>query len=148
MNYDNEHWRSLAPPSSPTDSDVEVYRNLLKPGRVLLLGSTKKLLPLCDEARDISPLYPDPRIVRGDWRENRTFFENIIGDGVFHLDRELCDAILAMCRDHSKNFISRSFREKLPTMRYACYFPRAADFSVRPTHMVEREKYVFFQWTF
>ncbi len=148
MMYDKNHWLNLQPPSAPFDSDVEVYKELLEPGRVLLLGCTKKLLPLADRALDIEPLYDDAKIVRGDWRANEEFFDNIIGDGVFHLSQELCDDILKMCAKHSRTFICRAFNERLETMRYACYFPQAEDFSIRPEEIIRRPLYTFYKWRF
>ncbi len=148
MSYDKNHWLSLAPPLAPSDADVEVYKNLLGPGRVLLLGSTPKLLPLSDRALDLEPLYADPKIARGDWRENEDFFDNIIGDGVLNLEKTLCDGILEMCRRRSKVLLSRTFRRRLDAMRYASHFPRGDDFPIRPAELIERNEYIFYKWLF
>ena len=47
-------------PAAPNNSDYAVFDQYCK-GRVLLLGSTKLLLPLATEAWDVNPVYNDPK---------------------------------------------------------------------------------------
>lgn len=146
--YDRSHWLSLKPPSAPSVADVGIYQQLLEPGRVLLLGCTEKLLPLADHALDLDPLYDNPVIRQGDWRDNREFFDNIIGDGVFHLDENLCRDLLQMAQKHCRVFISRSFNQKLEGMRYARFFPGPEDFPLRPQEIIQQPLYTFYKWRF
>lgn len=148
MNFDKTHWLSLQPPSAPWDEDVEVYRRLMVPGRVLLLGCTEKLLPLADQALDLQPLYADAKIRQGDWLENSDFFENIIGDGVFHLDARMSVDLLEMAKRCSQTLICRSFTKRLEGMRYAQHFPRPEDFRIKPDLVIPGDIYSFYKWSF
>ena len=61
VDADSEYWTSLKWPAAPNLDDYCVFESYCT-GRVLLLGSTKLLLPLVDEAWDINPLYDDAKI--------------------------------------------------------------------------------------
>jgi hypothetical protein len=64
---DKNYWASELPlPLSPSDEDVELYKKfLLKYGTTLMLGCTKKLLPLSDRQLDIDPWYVGNTVIKG-----------------------------------------------------------------------------------
>ena len=64
------YWTTLKWPAAPNEDDYRVFEQYCK-GNVLLLGSTKLLLPLATEAWDLEPKYPDPKIKDKDWFELR-----------------------------------------------------------------------------
>ena len=66
MYADKDYWIGLQWPAAPNLDDYSVFSNYCT-GRVLLLGSTKLLLPLCTEAWDVNPVYDDPKIKSRDW---------------------------------------------------------------------------------
>ena len=68
MSIDNdpEYWTSLMWPAAPNLDDYKVFEGYCK-GRVLLLGSTRLLLPLATEAWDVNPVYNDLKIKARDW---------------------------------------------------------------------------------
>jgi hypothetical protein len=49
IHADRDYWTSLKWPAAPNDADCSVFEQYCT-GRVLMLGSTKLLLPLCTEA--------------------------------------------------------------------------------------------------
>ena len=61
IHADKDYWTSLTWPAAPNLDDYSVFEQYCT-GRVLLLGSTKLLLPLATEAWDIEPKYADPKI--------------------------------------------------------------------------------------
>ncbi len=146
MTTDNSYW--INPIGAPTDCEVAKYLELIEPGTIMLLGCTQKLLPLCDVALDLEPLFEDPKIKKMNWLENSDFYQTIIGDGVLNLGRELCHSIVEMASRHSAQLIVRSFNYKLAGMRYACYFPKAGDFEIRPKKTLIFDEYSFFIWRF
>jgi hypothetical protein len=146
---DKTYWGSDLPlPLSPSDSDVEIYRSYLKEGTTLLLGCTKKLLPLSDRQLDNDPWYNGDTVIIGDWIENQHYYTNILLDGGLCFDKKTCDNILKMVSKSCKIFISRSFRHKLDTMRIANYFPKASDFNIVPRQAIIYEDYIFYIWEF
>jgi hypothetical protein len=117
-------------------------------GSTLLLGCTHKLIPISDFQMDIDPWYQAPTMIIKDWRNNKTYYDNIIGDGVFNFTKELTDSILLMCEKNCRNLVIRSFKHKLPIMKIADYFPKENDFHIRPDLIDEYEDYNFFCWSF
>lgn len=81
IHADNGYWTTLKWPAAPNNSDYLVFSGYAT-GRVLLLGSTKLLLPLCTEAWDLEPKYPDPKIKDRDWFELNEHFDTVMIDGV------------------------------------------------------------------
>jgi hypothetical protein len=84
---DKDYWSSDLPlPLSPSDDDVENYKKFMTKGKTLMLGCTKNLIPLSDVQMDIEPWYDSKTVIKDNWINNNTFYENIIGDGVlsFH----------------------------------------------------------------
>ena len=143
---DKAYWKK--PVGAPSDKEVETYASLLRPGRVLLLGCTEKLLPMCNTALDLQPVFDIPKIVQMNWLDNKEFYTNIIGDGVLNLDKDLCHSLILMASTHCEQLIIRSFSHKLEGMKYACYFPGVEDFSIRPSRAVSFGEFVFFVWMF
>lgn len=60
MHTDN-YWTTLKWPAAPNLDDCGVFEQYCK-GRVLLLGSTRLLLPLATEAWDLEPKYTEKNI--------------------------------------------------------------------------------------
>ena len=146
---DNSYWATDLPhPLSPSLDDFQVYKDNLGSGTTLLLGCTHKLIPISDFQMDIDPWYVAPTVIKQDWRNNKTYYDNIIGDGVLNFTKELTDSILAMCKENCRNFIARSFKHKLPIMKIADYFPKENDFHIRPDLIDEYDDYNFFFWSF
>jgi hypothetical protein len=113
------HWVNLPYPLKPCDAEVDVYRKHLITGNTLMLGSTKQLIDICDVAVDLAPRYDHHKIIKGDWYKLFGFYENIIADGSINLTGpSLIDAV----KPHCKQFISRVFSKKFPTMKYAELF--------------------------
>jgi hypothetical protein len=113
------HWINAPYPLKPNDTEVKMYQQHLLTGTTLLLGSTVPLLPLCDEAIDLTPRIQDPKIIKGDWNNIEKFYDNIIGDGVLNLEGE---KIIENLRPKCHRFISRVFSRKFSYMKYATFF--------------------------
>ena len=91
---DKLYWsKELLHPLSPSISDVEIYKQNIGKGSTLLLGCTHKLISISDFQMDIDPWYEAPTMIIKDWRDNETYYDNIIGDGVFNFTKELTDLI-------------------------------------------------------
>jgi hypothetical protein len=149
MIVDKTYWGSDLPlPLSPSDSDVEVYKSYLKEGTTLMLGCTKKLLPLSNRQLDLDSWYNGDTVIEGDWVDNKHFYTNIILDGGLCFNKKLTDNILKMASKNCEMFISRSFRHKLDTMKIADYFPKAADFKIIPKELIIYDDYFFYIWKF
>jgi len=144
-----EYWRTQLPhPYSPNDQDVQTYLNNKVEGKTLLLGCTHSLLPHSDFQMDFDPWYDGTTVITGDWRDNRTHYENMMGDGVFNLNKELTFSVLEMAQVFSKRLIVRSFNYKLPLMKIADYFPNKNEFPLRPTEHIQFSEYSFYIWDF
>lgn len=150
MDLDHSYWSQVHPhPLAPDQSDVEVYRNLVAECEtVLLLGNTPALMDLCTTALDADPFLENPRVSKGDWRDNSKRFDAIIGDGVLNFTHDLAEELLAMAKNHCTLFVARSFARKLDIMRIADNFPVADDFSISPSEVIARAEYNFFVWRF
>lgn len=146
---DKNYWSSELPhPLSPSDNDVEIYKSCMKEGTTLLLGCTKKLIPLSDRQLDNDPWYESDTVIVGDWLHNNNFYTNILLDGGLCFTKELCNGIIEMASKNCKVFISRSFRHKLSTMKVAAYFPKASDFKIVPREAIIFDDYIFYIWKF
>lgn len=149
MTVDKTYWASELPlPLSPSDDDVEVYNTYIKEGTTLLLGCTKKLIPLSNRQLDVEPWYEGDTVIKGNWINNKHYYTNIILDGGLCFTKELCDGIIEMASKNCEVFITRSFRHKLPTMRIANYFPNVNDFKITPQLSITYEDYTFHIWKF
>lgn len=149
MNVDKNYWKvELEVPYSPSENDFYVYKNNLAEGSTLLLGCTNLLIPLSNFQMDIDPWYEADTVIVDDWRNNKNFYNNIIGDGVLNFTKELTDEVLKMCQKNCNNFIVRCFNYKLPKMRIADYFPSYKDFEITPKSIMPFKDYTFYFWNF
>lgn len=150
MTVDKTYWGSELPlPLSPSDDDVLEFKFHLKKGTTLLLGCTKKLIPLSDRQMDIDPWYEAKTVIIGDWVTNKHFYTNILIDGGLCLTKDLCDSVVEMASNNCKVFIARVFDYKLDNMRIAAHFPKFDDFEIKPTYTFKTEKdYTFYIWEF
>jgi FkbM family methyltransferase len=144
-----DYWASELPlPLSPSDSDVDIYKDNMIEGSTLMLGCTKKLIPISNIQMDIDPWYEAKTVIKGDWLDNKTYYGNIIADGSLSFTKELADGLIEMASKHCKVFIARTFTKRLPIMRIADNFPQPEDFKIPPTKTVEFEDYSFYIWQF
>ena len=146
---DKDYWSSDLPfPLAPTEEDVQTYQNNLLPGTVLLLGCTKRLIPLSDRQLDLDPWHRSDTVIVGDWTGNRHFYTNIILDGGLCFTKALCDRIIEMASRNCQRFITRSFSHRLDIMRVADYFPGVNDLPIKPARQIRYPEYNFFIWDF
>ena len=117
-------------------------------GKTLLLGCTKKLIPITDVQMDSDPWYDGPNVITKDWLDNTDYYENIIGDGVCNLTKELADGLVEMASKYCKVLIIRSFNYKLEKLRIAANFPTQNDFLITPTESIIFKDYSFYIWIF
>ena len=146
---DKSYWSKPLPhPLSPNDKDVIYYKKNLIVGTTLFLGCTHKLLNISNFQMDVDPWYESSTVIVKNWINNKRFYTNIIGDGVFNFTKDLTDQVLSMCEKYCNNLIVRSFSEKLPNMKVANYFPSYDDFKIKPHRASKFKKYYFFVWKF
>lgn len=148
---DKTYWGSgLIYPLCPSDENVKEYKLHMMRGTTLMLGCTKKLIPISNRQLDIDPWYDGETVIKGDWIDNKHFYSNIILDGGLCFTKELCDNIIDMASKNCKVFISRSFNRKLDTMKIANYFPQVTDFKILPTFWYNKvgSDYTFYVWEF
>ena len=149
MHTDITHWTNLVPPAAPSEEDVKVYEQLIVGSNVLLLGSTKSLLPLATIAYDLCPKYDDAKIIDRDWLTIDSQFDTIIGDGVFNFSHEFGKDLLKVVSNHCKRFIVRCFLvPPIQPPKYAKAFPLATDFEIEPTIVAVTPIYNFYMWNF
>ena len=142
---DKSYWTGLKWPAAPNQDDYRVFSSYCT-GRVLLLGSTKLLLPLCTEAWDLEPVYNDPKIKARDWFTLDSYWDTIIVDGALAFGKEFTDRLLPIVLAHCDCFISRAFLNPSWPTKYACYFPRAEELTPQPTEHPINEVYTFYIW--
>ena len=143
------YWASDIPlPLSPSDTDVDIYKDNMIEGNTLMLGCTKKLIPISNIQMDIDPWYESETVIKGDWLDNKTYYDNIIADGSLSFTKELADGLIEMASENCKVFITRTFTKRLPIMRIADYFPKPQDFKILPTKTIVFEDYSFYIWQF
>ena len=142
---DQEFWTNLTWPAAPNLNDYSVFERYCK-GRVLLLGSTKLLLPLSTEAWDLEPRYDDAKIKNKDWFTLDEHWDTVIVDGALAFGKEYCTKLLATVLPNCDRFISRTFLNPNWPTRYACYFPRADELAPQPTEHPIDEVYTFYIW--
>lgn len=148
MHDDYEFWTNLSWPAAPNESDLAVFRSLAQGFKILLLGSTKLLLPIATEAWDLCPKYTDAKIIDRDWLTLDQDYDTIISDGAMNFSKELSDELLDLCSKHCKRLVVRSFlRPNWPT-KYAKYFPLAEDFKIQPRTLYPNSVYRFYLWDF
>ena len=145
IHADKEYWTKLQWPAAPNEDDYRVFEGYCT-GRVLLLGSTKLLLPLCTEAWDINPVYDDPKILARDWFSIDSHWDTIIVDGALCFGEEFTKRLLSQVLAHCDRFVSRTFLNPNWPTKYACYFPCAEELTPQPTEHPINEVYTFYIW--
>lgn len=149
MEVNKNYWeKELKPPYSPSDDDFYIYKNNLLAGTTLLLGCTHKLIKISNVQLDIDPWYKANTVITGNWIDNKDFYKNIIGDGVFNFTKDLTDKTLLMCSNYCERLIVRLFNKKLPNMKVASYFPEKKDFIIIPNETIFFNDYFFCIWDF
>ena len=145
MHADNTFWTSLKWPAAPNEDDYNIFA-VYATGRVLLLGSTKLLLPLCTEAWDLEPKYPDPKIKNKDWFDLNEHFDTVMIDGGLAIGKEFCERVLATVLPKCDKFIARAFLNPNWPTKYAVYFPKAHELTPKPREIQVNEVYSFYIW--
>jgi len=142
---DKHYWTGLKWPAAPNLDDYSVFSSYCK-GRVLLLGSTQLLLPLCTEAWDLEPKYDDPKIKQRDWFNLNEHWDTIIIDGGLSFGMEFTHQLLPIVLANCDRFVSRTFLNPNWPTKYACYFPRAHELNPVPQEHPVNEVYSFYIW--
>lgn len=145
MHNDREFWTGLTWPAAPNQDDYSVFE-IYCTGRVLLLGSTKLLLPLCTEAWDLEPKYSDDKIKNRDWFTLDEHWDTIIIDGGLALGKDFCERVLSTVLPNCDRFVARAFLNPNWPTKYACYFPRAEELTPRPQEHPINNIYTFYIW--
>jgi hypothetical protein len=147
MNKDNDpqYWTSLKWPAAPNQDDYRVFEQYCA-GRVLLLGSTRLLLPLATEAWDLEPVYNDAKIKQRDWFSLNEHWDTVIIDGGLSYGREFTERLLPVVLANCNRFISRTFLNPNWPTRYAVYFPRADQLTPQPQEHPVNNIYTFYIW--
>ena len=142
---DPKYWTGLQWPAAPNEDDYRVFSSYCY-GRVLLLGSTKLLLPLATEAWDLEPVYDEAKIKQRDWFTLDEHWDTIILDGGLSYGMEFTHQLLPIILKNCDRFISRSFLNPSWPTKYACYFPRAEELTPQPTEHPINKVYTFYIW--
>lgn len=145
MSEDKEYWSQLTWPATPNADDVEVFRRYCR-GQVLLLGSTRLLLPLAHQAWDLHPVYDDAKIVQRDWFTLDKHWNTIIIDGALSYGKEFTQTLLPRVLEHCDRFVSRTFLNPSWPTKYAVYFPKAYELTPVPREHTVDEVYSFYIW--
>ena len=118
--YDIDHFNNLNPPLCPNNDEITVYKKHLGTGKKLLLGYTKQLINLCDDAMDLNPpANLISSIIKQDWFTITDFYDTIIGDGVLNL---VGGKLVQYLSTHCNTLIIRFFTDKIDGMKYATNF--------------------------
>jgi len=145
LHSDKDYWTNLQWPAAPNQDDYQVFESYCT-GRVLLLGSTRLLLPLCDEAWDLEPKYADIKIKNKDWFDLDEHFDTIIVDGALAFGMEFTYQLLPIVLANCDRFIARTFLNPNWETKYACYFPRAEELNPVPEEHKINDIYTFYIW--
>jgi len=145
IHADQDYWTNLTWPAAPNLDDYRVFEQYCT-GRVLLLGSTQLLLPLCTEAWDLEPKYSDPKIKSRDWFNLDQHWDTIITDGSLAFGMEFTHQLLPIVFKNCDCFVARAFLNPNWPTKYACYFPRANELTPEPTEYPINEVYTFYIW--
>lgn len=146
---DKNYWASdFQTPYGPTDEDVTFFNQNKTQGTTLLLGCTRKFIPFTDIQMDSDPWYDGPNVIVKDWLDNTDYYDNIFGDGVLNLTKELEKGILEMASKYCKVFICRCFNRRLEKHRIASNFPSSEEFSITPTESKIFDDYSIHIWIF
>jgi hypothetical protein len=142
---DKDFWTNLKWPAAPNLDDYCVFEGYCS-GRVLLLGSTRLLLPLATEAWDLHPLYADPKLKQQDWFSLDEHWDTIIVDGALAFGEEYCDKLLKAVLPNCNRFVARTFLNPNWPTKYAVYFPRREELTPQPQEHPINEVYTFYIW--
>jgi len=145
IHADNSYWTALKWPAAPNESDYRVFESYCE-GRVLLLGSTRLLLPLATEAWDLHPLYADPKLKQRDWFTLDEHWDTVIIDGGLAFGEQFCQDLLKAVLPNCNRFVARAFLNPNWPTKYAVYFPRAEELTPQPQEHPINEVYTFFIW--
>jgi hypothetical protein len=145
IHADRDYWTGLTWPAAPNQDDYYIFEQYCQ-GRVLLLGSTKLLLPLADEAWDLEPKYNDAKIKNKDWHTLDQHWDTIITDGGLVFGQEHCEQLLKTVLPNCDRFIARSFLNPSWPVKYACYFPRREELDPQPLEHPVNDIYTFYIW--
>lgn len=145
MHTDTEFWTNLTWPAAPNHDDYSVFEQYCR-GSVLLLGSTKLLLPLADEAWDINPKYSNPKIKDRDWFTLDEHWDTVIVDGGLAFGEQFCKDLLKVVLPNCDRFVARAFLNPNWPTRYACYYPRADELDPKPKEHPIDKVYTFYIW--
>jgi len=145
IHADNSYWTALKWPAAPNEDDYRVFENYCE-GRVLLLGSTRLLLPLCTEAWDLHPLYNDAKLRQRDWFSLDEHWDTVIIDGGLAFGEQFCRDLLAVVLPRCDRFVARAFLNPNWPTKYAVYFPRADELTPQPEEHPVNEVYTFYIW--
>ena len=145
IHADRDYWTNLTWPAAPNLDDYRVFEQYCQ-GQVLLLGSTRLLLPLATEAWDLEPKYADTKIKNRDWFGLNEHWDTIIVDGALAFGREYCERMLAAVLPNCDRFVARSFLNPNWPTRYACYYPTANELTPQPIEHPVNEVYTFYIW--
>jgi len=145
MTSDKDFWIGLEWPAAPNIDDYKVFSSYCK-GQVLLLGSTKLLLPLCTEAWDLDPVYDHPKILVRDWFSLDSHWDTIIIDGGLSYGQEFTARLLPIVLAHCDRFVSRTFLNPNWPTKYAVYFPRSDELTPHPEEHPINQIYTFYIW--
>jgi len=145
LHNDREFWTKLQWPAAPNQDDYRIFESYCA-GRVLLLGSTQLLLPLCTEAWDLEPVYDNPKIKVRDWFTLDSHWDTVIIDGALSYGKEFTEQLLPIVLANCDRFISRTFLNPNWPTRYAVYFPRADDLTPKPQEHPVNNIYTFYIW--
>ena len=140
-----EYWQSLTWPAAPNLDDYWVFESYCS-GTVLLLGSTRLLLPLCTEAWDRDPVYDDPKIKQRDWFSLDQHWDTIIIDGGLSYGQEFTARLLPIVLNNCDRFVSRTFLNPSWPTKYAVYFPKAHELDPVPDELPVNNVYTFYIW--
>ena len=145
LSDDKDFWSNLKWPAAPNEHDREIFRSY-QHGTTLLLGSTKLLLSLCDQAWDLNPVYDHPKIISKDWFSLNQHWDTIMLDGGLSYGKEFTNKLLPIILANCDTFITRAFLNPNWPTRYAVYFPKAHELNPVPLEHPINEVYTFYIW--
>ena len=145
IHADRDFWTNLTWPAAPNEDDYSIFSSYCT-GRVLLLGSTKLLLPLATEAWDLEPKYSDEKIKNRDWFTLDEHWDTVIVDGALAFGEDYCKTLLPIVLKNCDRFVARAFLNPNWPTKYAVYFPRAEELTPRPSEHKINEIYTFYIW--
>ena len=145
IHADKDFWTGLKWPAAPNLDDYKVFEQYCT-GRVLLLGSTKLLLPLATEAWDLEPKYADPKIQNRDWFTLDKHWDTVIVDGALAFGKDYCEQMLKSVLPNCDRFVARAFLNPNWPTKYAHYFPQANELTPVPMEHPINKVYTFYIW--